>query len=100
MVQTVEAWLIADPDTLAAFYGQGFLRKALPRRQDVEAIAKADLISALDRATVRTQKGQYHKILHCSYLLGRLNQDRVRARARHCDLLFTTLEARIRGAAG
>ncbi len=97
MVQTVEAWLVADPETLTRFYGQGFLRGLLPKRQDVEEIAKADLNRALDRATARTQKGRYHKILHCSILLGLLDPNRVRARARHCDLLFTTLEARIRG---
>jgi hypothetical protein len=66
----------------------------------VEAVAKEDLIRALDRATARTQKGRYHKISHCAELLGLLDRNRVRARARHCDLLFTTLEARIRGSAG
>jgi hypothetical protein len=100
MVRTIEAWLVADPDTLAGYYGQGFLRGSLPRRQDVEAIAKDDLILALDRATARTQKGRYHKISHCADLLGLLNRNRVRARARHCDLLFTTLVARILGTAG
>jgi uncharacterized protein DUF4276 len=100
MVQTVEAWLVADSEALARFYGQGFLRGSLPKRQNVEEIAKSDLNRALDRATSRTQKGRYHKISHCADLLGLLDQDRVRSRARHCDLLFTTLEARIRGKAG
>jgi hypothetical protein len=100
MVQTIEAWLIADPEALARFYGQGFQQRALPRRQDVEAIAKDDLIRGLDRATARTQKGRYHKISHCAELLSLLDRNRVRARAHHCDLLFTTLEARIRGTAG
>jgi hypothetical protein len=99
MVQAVEAWLIADPDTLASYYGQSFQRSALPKRQDVEAIPKDALARSLDRATQHTQKGSYHKIRHCSDLLGRLKQERVRARARHCDLLFTTLEARITGTA-
>ena len=31
MAQTVEAWLIADPETLANYYGQGFQRTALPK---------------------------------------------------------------------
>jgi hypothetical protein len=97
MVQTVEAWLIADADALAGFYGQGFQRSALPRRQNVEAIPKDDLASSLERATEHTQKGCYHKIRHCSDLLGRLNRELVRSRAHHCDLLFNTLEARIRG---
>jgi uncharacterized protein DUF4276 len=99
MVQTVEAWLVADPDALARFYGQGFQRGSLPKRQNVEEIAKGDLNRALDRATSRTQKGRYHKISHCADLLGLLDQNRVRSRARHCDLLFTALEARIRGTA-
>jgi len=96
MVQTVEAWLIADPDALASYYGQGFQRSALSKRQNVEAIPKTELVPSLDRATQRTQKGQYHKIRHCSDLLSRLNPEKVRSRARHCELLFTTLEARIR----
>jgi Domain of unknown function (DUF4276) len=97
MAQAVEAWLTADPDALVNYYGQGFQRSALSRRQDVEAIPKDDLERSLNRATQHTQKGRYHKIRHCSDLLGRLSQERVRARARHCDLLFTTLENRIRG---
>jgi uncharacterized protein DUF4276 len=97
MAQAVEAWLIADPEALAGYYGQGFQRNALSRRQDVEAIPKQELAQSLDRATQHTQKGRYHKIRHCSDLLGRLNQERVRSRARHCDLLFTSLENRIKG---
>ncbi len=97
MAQAMEAWLIADPDTLSDYYGQGFHRNALPRRVDVEAVPKDQLARSLDRATTGTQKGKYAKIRHCADLLGLLNRDRVRQRARHCDLLFTSLEARIRG---
>jgi Domain of unknown function (DUF4276) len=97
MVCTVEAWLAADPEALAAYYGQGFRRNALPAKADVETVEKETLMSALNRATERTQKGRYRKIEHCSELLKRLDPDRVRARARHCDLLFKSLEARIAG---
>lgn len=100
MVCTVEAWLAADPDALAGYYGQKFQRGALPPIQaDVEMVEKEALMSALNRATERTQKGRYRKIEHCSDLLKRLDPDRVRSRARHCDLLFKTLEARITGTA-
>jgi hypothetical protein len=95
MVQTVEAWLIADPEALARFYGQGFHRNALPKHENVEEIGKDQLVKRLDQATKKTQKGRYHKILHCSLLLAILDQRRVRSRARHCDLLFKTLEARL-----
>lgn len=96
MAQVVEAWLVADPDALATFYGQGFLRKALPSRQNVEEIGKEDLFSGLDRATEKSRtKKRYHKIHHCPELLKRIDRQRVRQRARHCDRLFTTLEAAI-----
>jgi Domain of unknown function (DUF4276) len=97
MVCTVEAWLAADPEALAAYYGQGFRRNALPAQADVETVEKDALMSALNRATERTQKGRYRKIEHCSDLLKRLDSARVRSRARHCDLLFKTLEAHITG---
>lgn len=99
MVCTIEAWLAADPDTLAAYYGQGFRRNVLPAQTDVETVEKEALMSALNRATERTQKGKYRKIEHCSDLLKRLDPDRVRSRAHHCDLLFKTLEAQIAGTA-
>ncbi|HEX6863348.1 MAG TPA: DUF4276 family protein [Thermoanaerobaculia bacterium] len=95
MVQTVEAWLVADPETLEKFYGKGFRRNVLPSQPDVEAIPKNDVLAALDRATSPTQKGKYKKIEHCAELLQRLDSSRVRSRARHCDLLFRTLEAMI-----
>ena len=95
MVHVVEAWLVADPVTLAAFYGQGFLQNALPRRPHVEEIDKEQLFRSLERATRQSRKGEYHKIRHCSLLLKLLVQERVRSRARHCDLLFRTLEAKI-----
>lgn len=92
MVQTVESWLVADPDTLAAFYGQGFRRKSLPAHTDIEAVSKADVMKALDHATAPTQKGKYKKIAHCSALLARIDPERVRRRARHCDRLFRVLD--------
>lgn len=36
MVQVMETWLVADRDALAKYYGQGFQRKALPNRQNLE----------------------------------------------------------------
>ena len=100
MVQAIEAWLVADPDAMAEFYGQGFRRNVLPRREDVEAIAKGDLMAKIESAVKGTQKKTYKKIDHCAELLKRLDPQKVRARARHCDLLFTTLENRIKGGRG
>jgi hypothetical protein len=33
MVQAMEAWVVADPDALAAYYGQKFRNNALPKAQ-------------------------------------------------------------------
>lgn len=34
MVEAMEAWLIADPEALAAYYGQGFRESALPKQKE------------------------------------------------------------------
>jgi hypothetical protein len=93
MVQTVEAWLLADPDALAGYYGQNFQRSVLPKHKDIEAVPKGQLLDKPKRATEKTQKGPYAKIRHCADLLGRLDPVRVRQRARHCDLLFQSIAA-------
>lgn len=91
MVQTMEAWFIADPDTLATYYGQGFNRNPIPGTANVEAIPKNQLLPILENATRRTKKGLYAKIAHGSQLLERIRPAAVRAKAPHCDRLFTIL---------
>jgi Domain of unknown function (DUF4276) len=92
MVQTVEAWLVADPEVLESFYGQGFQGNALPRRSNVEEIDKDELLAALNHAVRGTRKGSYHKISYCAGLLARMRPERVRPRAPHCERLFASLE--------
>ena len=40
MVQAMETWIVADPDTLAAYYGQRFLANALPKAANLERVPK------------------------------------------------------------
>ncbi len=91
MVQSMEAWIVADPNALAKYYGQGFQKNALPRRQNLEQENKVDIARALDRATQKTQKGKYQKIQHARHLLQRINPAIVRKRCPHCHRLFETL---------
>jgi len=91
MVQTMEAWLIADLETLARFYGAGFGRAAIPSNPNVEEIDKSRLLPALEAATRDTTKGQYHKTRHAPRILGELDVSRVRSAAPHCERLFSTL---------
>lgn len=92
MVETAESWLLADPEALQRYYGKGFAVGSLPRTKNVESIPKATVTTALDAATHGTRKGGYHKIDHCSDLLGLVDPSRVRASAPHCARLFTVLE--------
>ena len=91
MVQTMEAWVVADADALRRYYGQGFNAGALPRAADPESVAKQDLEGSLRRATDGTGKGRYRKIAHASDLLQRVDAERVKARCRHCQRLFDEL---------
>lgn len=98
MVQTMEAWIVADGSALRAYYGQHFNAGALPKAADLENVGKRDLETALRRATRHTQKGDYHKIRHASDLLRRMNAETVRARCAHCQRLFDDLAQLINAA--
>lgn len=91
MVQTMETWIVADPDALRAYYGQGFRGNVLPRHQNLEEVNKSDIGQALNLATQGTQKGKYHKIKHARELLQLINTMTVRERCPHCERLFETL---------
>jgi hypothetical protein len=80
MVQCMEAWIVADPDALAKFYGQEFKKARLPARINLEGESKPDIYTKLDAATKDTQKGTYGKIRHASELLGLIDPAKVAAR--------------------
>ncbi len=88
MVQTMEAWLIADREILAKYYGQDFQDSALPNNPDVEAVGKVTLAKALKQATRKTKKGEYHKTRHAPAILERIRPSEVRSKASFCDRLF------------
>lgn len=96
MVQTMEAWIIADIDALQRFYGNKFDEKAIPITKNVETIDKSTLSARLKKATRNTSKGEYQKIKHAAKLLEMLNVDKVRQASSYCDRLFTILEEQIK----
>lgn len=91
MVQCMEAWFLADRDTLATYFGTEFNANALPRRKDVENIPKADVFSGLKNATRHSNKGEYSKGNHSFDILGSLDPVAVRACSPSADRLFDTL---------
>jgi hypothetical protein len=78
MLQTMEAWLIADIETLKKFYGQDFKENIIPKNSNVETIDKDSLEPSLKTATRNTTKGEYHKINHAFKLLELLDVGKVR----------------------
>lgn len=79
MVQAMEAWFLADRETLTKFYDGGFLAGSLPGSPtDVEAVPKDDLESKLKHASHATKsKGEYHKVKHGFALLALIDPDKV-----------------------
>jgi Domain of unknown function (DUF4276) len=77
MVRCMEAWIVADPDAMADYYGQGFHANCLPNRQNLEDEPKPDLYAKLKKATEKTQKGAYAKIKHASKLLALVDRSKI-----------------------
>ena len=57
MVQVMESWFLADPDSLKSFYGKGFRMEVLPKNQRIEQVSKRDIENRLEQATRDTKKG-------------------------------------------
>lgn len=97
MVQVMEAWFLADQDTLSAYYKQGFLRNSLPRQRNIERIDKKTVIESLSHASKGTQKGPYHKTGHGFDLLELIDPALVQAASSHAADLFAVLQRKATG---
>ncbi len=95
MVQTMETWIVADPEALKEFYKQGFVVNALPKSDNLEIQPKDDISKALKAATKGTQKGEYHKTHHGPKLLERIDREKVKKRCPACHRLFSALSAHL-----
>jgi len=98
MVQCMEAWIVADAEALAKYYGQGFASNVLPVRPNLEDEPKLDLYDKLARATRNTQKGEYGKIRHASQILQRIDATKVAQRCPHFATFTSWLTESIEGA--
>ncbi len=79
MVQVMESWLLADRQTLKAFFGQGFRESALPAAdRPIEDVTKEDVYSALKQAT-QNCKAEYGKGEHAFKLLAKIAPAKVMA---------------------
>jgi hypothetical protein len=95
MVQCMESWFLADPDTLADFFGPGFAPAALPATADVETVPKPDVLRALEVAARPTRKQGYGKGSHSFKLLALVDPERVSAACPHARRFIDTLDRRL-----
>ena len=93
MVQCMEAWFLADKDRLEVFFGQDFNRNALPGNQNIEEVAKPDVLNGLKNATRQSQsKGEYGKGRHSFELLSQIDPANVLVASPHARRLVDTLQ--------
>lgn len=93
MVQTMEAWFMADKDVLIEVFGPKFNVNKLPQRANIEDIPKPDLKNKLKTMTrAIDRRKEYNEIFHGSQILGLIDPTKVRNGAPHCDRLFSHLE--------
>lgn len=89
----MEAWFLADKESLVAYYGDDFNQNALPARQDIENIAKNDILNGLKNATrSRVPKGEYGKGQHSFDILAQIDPAKVIAASPHAKRLVETLK--------
>ena len=81
MVQCMEAWFLADRQTLQTFFGQGFNVNALPAAANpIEGIAKQQIYQSLTDATKDCKtKAPYGKGEHSFKLLALIDPAKVTA---------------------
>jgi hypothetical protein len=70
MVELMESWLLSNRGALARHFGDGFVASNLPGSEtSVETIPKQRVLSGLEAATRRSQKGSYGKSRDSAELL-------------------------------
>jgi Domain of unknown function (DUF4276) len=100
MVQCMEAWILADPESLGSYYGKGFRANSLPARPNLEDEPKLDVYSKFAKATKDTSKGPYSeannaKIKHASALLALIDPKKVAARCHRFATFISWIDAQI-----
>lgn len=92
MTQVMETWILADRPNMRSYFGQDFRENALKDWPDLEALPKATVLQALDRATAGCAK-RYAKGRVSFELLGRLNPSLVEQACPHARALLARLRA-------
>jgi len=91
MVICMEAWFLADKESLESYFGQYFNMQALPKHSDIELVSKSDIYRGLSRATRDTKKGEYGKGKHSFEILAQIDPEKVRKASPYADRFLNAL---------
>lgn len=92
MVQCMETWIVADPEALTEFFGEGLRLGHLPPITNLEPRAKSDIQDSLTRATAGCGRGKkYEKGKRSFEILARLNPELLKMRLPHFDRFCNAL---------
>ena len=94
MVTTMETWLLADRQALAAYFS-GMNASALPPDIELENRRKEDVLRALEDAARPSSKGAYVKGRDSFALLAQVDPAALRSRLPHFRRFTETLEAHL-----
>ncbi len=94
MVQCMEAWFLADRETLKAYFGQSFSDSKLPSSANIEAVAKDRTLESLKDTTRESKKGRYDKGEHSFAILERLDASKVVKASHHAEALIAVIRSK------
>jgi len=92
MIECMENWFLADPETLQNFFGQGFHARSLPNNSNIDTISKSDTLRCLGKASKDTTKGKYGKGAHSFKILGLIDANKVIAASLSVQRLVNELK--------
>jgi len=99
MVQCMETWFLADPDSLKTYFGPGFKADKIKTHPKLEDVGKSTVFKELAEATATVKtKSKYDdrsKGTHSFEILAKLDPAKVREACPHADRLLKTLEAKL-----
>ena len=96
MVQAMEAWFVADPQSLSRRFGQNYSTRHLPSPESAETVSTADLLTAIRRGLPQSRRRRgYDKVSDGVELLRLIDVEVVSQHCGHFRRLWTFLDSRI-----